>query len=101
MHLISIWRRPFSSDLSLPLLDPDKPSHPCAPFWLEIAKFTLAPVAMEDSDHEAHSSDEHNSCPASPKHSIPDHDPEQVPVTPPNPLTTNEIPLLMAVFFEG
>ncbi|XP_032365098.1 septin 4b isoform X2 [Etheostoma spectabile] len=38
---------------------------------------TVAPVAMEESDHEAHSSsDEQDSCPASPNHSR-DHDKEQ------------------------
>lgn len=38
----------------------------CAPLWLEIAECTVAPVAMEDSDHEVHSSsDEHDSCPGS------------------------------------
>lgn len=51
------------------------------PFWLEIAECTVAPVAMEDSDHEVHSSsDEQDSCPASPNPSR-DHDAEQVTVT--------------------
>lgn len=64
---------------------PIKPLHVCAPFWLEIAECTLAPVAMEDSDHEVHySSDEQDSCPASPNHSR-GHDDEQVQVTPAPP----------------
>ncbi|XP_044058137.1 septin 4b isoform X3 [Siniperca chuatsi] len=43
----------------------------------EIAECTVAPVAMADSDHEAHSSsDEQDSCPASPNHSR-DRDAEQ------------------------
>lgn len=40
------------------------------PFRLEIIECTVAPVAMEDSDHEVQSSsDERDSCPASPNHS--------------------------------
>ncbi|XP_068172686.1 septin 4b isoform X2 [Antennarius striatus] len=42
----------------------------------QIAEFTVAPVAMEDSDHEVHSSEEQDSCPALPNHSR-DHDVEQ------------------------
>ncbi|XP_026189550.1 septin 4b isoform X2 [Mastacembelus armatus] len=43
----------------------------------EIAECTIAPVAMEDSDHEAHSSsDEPDSCPPSPNHNR-DYDAEQ------------------------
>ncbi|XP_036940298.1 septin 4b isoform X1 [Acanthopagrus latus] len=54
-----------------------KPLHMCAPFWLEIAECTVAPVAMEDSDHEVNSSsEEQDSCPASPNHSR-DHEAEQ------------------------
>ncbi|XP_047449420.1 septin 4b isoform X2 [Mugil cephalus] len=43
----------------------------------EIAECSLAPVAMEDSDHEPLSSDEHDSCPASPNHSKEHDDAEQ------------------------
>lgn len=69
--------------MTLPVIHPDTPLHMCAPFGLEIAECTVAPVAMEDSDHEVHSSsDEQDSCPASPNHNR-DHDVEQVPVTPP------------------
>nr|XP_043888494.1 septin 4b isoform X2 [Solea senegalensis] len=47
------------------------------PFWLEIAECSVAPVAMEDSDHEAHSSsDEQDCCPATPDHNR-DHAGEQ------------------------
>lgn len=47
---------------------------------MEIAEFTVAPVAMEDSDHEhPSSSDEQDSCPASPNQSR-HHDAEQVSV---------------------
>lgn len=49
------------------------------PFWSEIAECTVAPVAMEDSDHEAHSSSDEQD---SPNHSR-DHDAEQVLVPPP------------------
>lgn len=60
-----------------------KPLHMCAPFWLEIAECTVAPVAMEDSDHEVNSSsEEQDSCPASPNHSR-DHEAEQVLLKPP------------------
>lgn len=61
---------------------PDKtPPRVFFPFWLEIVECTVAPVAMEDSDHEVHSSsDEQDSCPASPTHSR-DRDAEQVSVT--------------------
>lgn len=53
----------------------------CAPFYLEIAECAVAPVAMEDSDHEVHSSsDEQDSCLGSPYHSR-NYDDEQVPVT--------------------
>lgn len=47
-------------------------------FGLKIIECTVAPVAMEDSDHEVQSSsDEHDSCPASPNHSR-DHNADQV-----------------------
>lgn len=51
----------------------------CAgPFRLEIIECTVAPVAMEDSDHEVQSSsDERDSCPASPNRGR-DHDADQV-----------------------
>lgn len=56
--------------------------HMCAPFWLEIGECTVAPVAMEDSDHEVNSSsEEQDSCPASPNHSR-THEAEQVLLTP-------------------
>ncbi|XP_045580505.1 septin-5 isoform X3 [Salmo salar] len=49
------------------------------PSWLEIAECTVAPVAMEDSDHEAHSSsDDLDSAPPSPGHTRDHHhEPEQ------------------------
>lgn len=48
------------------------------PFRLEIIECTVAPVAMEDSDHEVQSSsDEHDSCPTSPNRSR-DHNADQV-----------------------
>lgn len=48
------------------------------PFRLEIIECTVAPVAMEDSDHEVQSSsDERDSCPTSPNRSR-DHDADQV-----------------------
>lgn len=51
------------------------------PFRLEIVECTVAPVAMEDSDHEIQSSsDERDSCPTSPNRSR-DHDADQVPAT--------------------
>lgn len=59
------------------------PPLPCvcvcmAPLWLEIIECTVAPVAMEDSDHDVQSSsDEHDSCPTSPNHSR-DHNADQV-----------------------
>lgn len=55
----------------------------CAgPFRLEIIECTVAPVAMEDSDHEVQSSsDERDSCPASPNRGR-DHDADQVLATP-------------------
>lgn len=68
--------------LLAPLFSQHTP-HPCVcnSFCLEIAECTLAPIAMADSDHEAHSSsDEHHSRPASANHSR-EHDAEQVPVT--------------------
>lgn len=52
------------------------------PFRLEIIECTVAPVAMEDSDHEVQSSsDERDSCPASPNRGR-DHDADQVLATP-------------------
>ncbi|XP_031651632.1 septin-5 isoform X3 [Oncorhynchus kisutch] len=49
------------------------------PSWLEMAECTIAPVAMEDSDHEAHSSsDDLDSAPPSPDHTRDHHhEPEQ------------------------
>lgn len=59
------------SDLKTPLRG-------SAPFWLEIIECAVAPVAMEDSDHEVQSSsDEHDSCPPSPNHRR-DNDADQV-----------------------
>lgn len=64
-----------------PPLPPNTKNSPCvcmAPFRLEILECTVAPVAMEDSDHEVQSSsDEHDSCPTSPNHSR-DHNADQV-----------------------
>lgn len=87
LHLISSWWTLWGPASSSPDMNPPacslsrlNPSM-CAPFWLEIAECTIAPVAMEDSDHEAHSSsDEQDSCPDSPNQSR-DHDAEQVPLT--------------------
>lgn len=51
-------------------------------FRLEIIECTVAPVAMEESDHEVQSSsDERDSCPASPNRGR-DHDADQVLATP-------------------
>lgn len=56
------------------------------PSWLEMAECTVAPVAMEDSDCEAHSSsDDQDSAPPSPGHTRDHHhQAEQVPVTRPD-----------------
>ncbi|XP_053176229.1 septin 4b [Scomber japonicus] len=62
----------LSTPFSLSLL------HVCAPFWLEIAECTVAPVAMEESDHEVHSSSDEQDppCPAPPNYGS-DDDAEQ------------------------
>lgn len=58
---------------------------------------TVAPVAMEDSDHEVHSSSEEQySRPASPNPGR-DHDAEQVPVTPQNCSAFDLTPLLVTI----
>lgn len=83
-HLVSSWWTLWGPTPSSPHMTLIKPLHVCAPFWLEIAECTVAPVAMEDSDHDVHSSsDEQDSCPASPSTHSRDHDAEQVLVTPP------------------